>query len=80
MALGEKTVTFKCEADGKPPLQYSWTFNGEIMHGKAENVLEINDVNKKMAGKYQCCVKNRFDHVISNPADLRIGTCNRCAC
>lgn len=71
--LGEKTVTFKCVADGTPPLQYSWKFNGEKMKEETNSTLIISIVSRKLAGKYECCVKNKFDHVASSPAELIIG-------
>ena len=74
MNLGEKNVTFKCEAAGTPPLQYSWKFNGREMAGKKENTLTIADVDKHVAGTYLCVVKNKYSHVTSNSAELRIGT------
>ena len=72
VALGEKCVTFRCEAVGTPPLHYSWMFNGRHVTGETGNTLTIN-VRKQMAGRYQCCVQNKFDYVASNPAELRIG-------
>ena len=72
--LGEKNVTFKCEAAGTPPLQYSWKFNGHEMAGKIENTLTRANVDKNVAGTYLCMVKNRYSHVASNPAELKIGT------
>ena len=72
--LGEKNITFECEAAGTPPLQYSWKFNGHGMAGKIENTLTIANVDKNVAGKYLCVVKNRYSHVASNSAELKIGT------
>ena len=72
VALGEKTVIFKCEAAGAPPLEYSWKFNGEVLPEATENTLIVTNVNKKVAGIYQCCVKNKYDDVTSNPAELMI--------
>ena len=71
--LGEKTVTFTCVADGTPPLQYSWKFNGEEMKEETNNTLTISIVSRKVAGKYECCVNNKFDNVTSSPAELIIG-------
>ena len=72
--LGEKNVTFKCEAAGTPPLQYSWKFNGREMAGKKENTLTIANVDKSVAGTYLCVVKNNYSRVPFNSAELRIGT------
>ena len=74
MDLGAKDVTFKCEATGAPPLEYSWKFNGEVLKGKT-STLTIPRVDRKRAGTYQCCVMNNFDDVASKPAELRIGMC-----
>ena len=74
MNLGEKNVTFKCEAAGTPPLQYSWKFNGREITGKADSTLTIANVDKNVAGTYLCVVKNKYSHVASNSAELRIGT------
>ena len=71
--LGEKNVTFKCEAAGTPPLQYSWKFNGHEMTGKTESMLTIANVDKNVAGTYLCVVKNRYSHVAFNSVELRIG-------
>ena len=73
MALGAKTVVFKCEAVGTPPLEYLWKFNGERMKDKTENTLKINNITRKEEGHYQCCVKNKYDWVPSDSAELRIG-------
>ena len=70
--LGKENVTFKCEAAGTPPLQYSWKFNGHMMTGETENILKISYVNTE--GTYLCIVSNRYDHITSDPAELRIGT------
>ena len=72
--LGEKNVTFKCEATGTPQLQYSWKFNGHMMNGETENILKISYVNTKVEGTYLCIVSNGYDHITSDPAELRIGT------
>ena len=73
MNLGEKTVYFTCVAEGTPLLQYSWKFNDEILKNETGNTLTINNVNKKLAGKYQCRVVNQFDCVVSNSAELVLG-------
>ena len=80
MALGERMVTFKCEADGAPHLKYRWKFNGEMMKSETKGTLTIGNVTKKHEGKYQCCVENRYDHVASNSAELRIGKVCKTEC
>ena len=70
--LGEKEVIFKCKANGIQP-EYSWKFNGHTMTDKTGNTLKVSNIRKRMAGRYQCCVKNRFECVTSNSAELRIG-------
>ena len=74
VSLGEKNVTFQCEAAGAPPLQYTWKFNGREMAGRKENTLTIANVDKNVAGTYLCVVKNKYSHVAFNSAELRIGT------
>ena len=76
MNLGDKTVTFKCEAAGAPTLEYSWKFNGDKIIGKTESTLSLSDINRKQEGCYQCCVKNKYDRVTSNTVELRIGKLN----
>ena len=70
--LGEKEVIFKCKAEGIQP-EYSWKFNGLTMKEETRNTLKVHDVRKTMAGRYQCCVKNKFECVASNSAELKIG-------
>ena len=70
MALGEKMVTFKCEADGTQPLQYSWKFNGSIKG--TDKTLTLNNVGKNHEGKYYCYVKNNYDCATAS-AELIIG-------
>ena len=70
MNLGEKTVTFKCEAEGTPPLQYCWKFSGRVL--ATERTLTIKNIDKKDEGTYQCRVENKY-HCVTSSAELKIG-------
>lgn len=72
MVLGQKTVTFECEADGTPTLKYCWKFNANIMPGVTEKTLTLKNVRKIDEGTYHCVVKNDYDSATSS-AELRIG-------
>ena len=72
VALGEKEVTFKCEADGTRPLEYSWKFNGQLM--ATDKTLTLNNIDRNQEGKYYCHVKNNYDSTTSS-AELIIGKC-----
>ena len=76
VATGAST-TFTVEASGDD-LQFQWKKDGKDLHdgskyrGTKTHALHIKDVERSDKGSYQCIVKNDFNEVLSEKADLAV--------
>ncbi len=66
MGIGDVLV-LECNATGTA-LIFSWTFNGQVLHGEKSNVLTINNTTVANSGKYVCVVSNHIAKERSTPA------------
>ena len=62
-----KVLVLNCNASGTA-LQYSWTFNGEILEDQKANVLIISNTSASNSGNYTCVVSNHIAKEKSIPA------------
>ncbi len=70
--LAGNTVTFEVSADGTPPLEYQWLFNGEVIPWVVEPWLVLTNVQPSQAGAYAVRVSNALGTAISKPAILTV--------
>lgn len=67
-------VLFAASADGAPPLNYQWSFNGTPITGANGPVLTLNGVNAANAGNYALEVSNAENSVRSRTTRLSVST------
>jgi uncharacterized delta-60 repeat protein len=72
-AVGQ-SVTFSVMATGTDPLRYQWVFDGNIIPGATNSVLNLTGINSTNAGHYAVRVSNSAGYVVSSPAALNILT------
>jgi len=70
--LEGRTATFSVEADGAPPLQYQWLFNGNPVPGGTNRVLVLTPLQRSQAGQYSVSIHNASGTTNSGGADLQI--------
>ena len=66
------TLVLEVGAEGAPPLEYQWYFNGLILDGMTNRVLELQGMEPFWAGRYQAIVRNAAGAAPSAAADVRI--------
>lgn len=66
------SVSFSVTAEGTAPLTYEWRRNGVNLEGASEPTLDIPDLTKALAGKYDVVVKNAFGSATSAPVALTV--------
>ncbi len=66
------TLVLEVGAEGAPPLEYQWYFNGLILDGMTNRVLELQGMEPFWAGRYQAIVRNAAGAAPSEAADVRI--------
>jgi hypothetical protein len=65
------TATFNVQADGTPPLNYQWTFNGKSISGATGTSLELRNITASSAGIYTVIVSDPCGSV-TNSARLSV--------
>ena len=66
LSIGEDLV-LQCNASGTG-LEYSWTFNGDVLEGQKSNVMVITNATEDYTGNYTCLVSNHIAKEKSIPA------------
>jgi len=66
------TATFTVAADGTPPLNFQWAFNGTNIVGATNSMLTLTNVQFSRAGSYAVLVTNLFGSVLSSNAMLTV--------
>jgi|GEM_PF-723603 len=66
------SVSFSVVAQGTPPLQYRWTFNGSIIPGANQPTLSLANLQASQDGLYAAIVSDSSGSVTSAPASLTI--------
>jgi pectate lyase len=70
-----QTATFSVLATGSPSFTYQWFYNDTTALPNATNsTLTINNAQPSDTGGYSVAVSNAFGGVISDPAQLTVGT------
>ena len=72
--LTGQSVTFSVVAQGTPPLQYQWSFEGRPIAGATGSSYTIPTVNPVNAGRYSVAVSNGFGTTTSLDAFLVVST------
>ena len=67
-----QTVVFRAVAEGAPPLQYQWLFNGALLPGATNATLVLSNVQPAQAGSYALVASNALGLVASSPAVLTV--------
>ncbi|MBT5717091.1 MAG: PQQ-binding-like beta-propeller repeat protein [Opitutae bacterium] len=70
--LAGRTVQFKVETTGNPPLKYQWKFNGLPLDGSDGPALELNNVKESFSGEFTVTITNEHGEVTSEPAVLTV--------
>jgi subtilase family serine protease len=68
------TAMFMVAADGTPPLNYQWNFNGTNMSGATNTSLTLTNVQLSQAGNYAVQVSNVLGLATSSNAILTVYT------
>jgi len=66
------TVTLSAQAAGSAPLQYQWTFDGQVLTGATNASLFIPSVAPTHEGLYMLTVFNTFGVIQSRPVALSV--------
>jgi len=69
--MGE-TVTFRVAADGVPPPNYQWQFNGKDLAGETSDTLVLPSVHLADAGQYRAMARNFIGAEASAAAQLTV--------
>jgi hypothetical protein len=73
------TATFTVAADGTPPLNYQWRWNGTNLAGATGTALTLSNVQSAQAGSYAVRVTNTFGSVLSSNAVLTVNSTPSCS-
>lgn len=65
-------VNFSVEADGTPPLEYIWSFNGKPIAGQQGSTLTLTGVTTNDIGQFSVKVSNAFGSITSPEASLDV--------
>lgn len=63
-------VKLQCGASGSQPLHYQWFKRRDVLHGKTESVLLLQNVTQEHEGYYLCRVANQFGFVFTGWAKI----------
>ena len=66
------SAAFAVIADGSPPLQYQWRFNGADIGGATSSSLTLGAVMTNQAGLYSAVVSNSYGAVVISNAILEV--------
>jgi subtilase family serine protease len=66
------SAIFNVTANGTPPLDYQWTFDGTNILGATNATLTLTDVQLSEAGTYAVLVTNDYGSVLSSNATLTV--------
>ena len=72
IARAGATVTLTATADGAGPLQYQWTFAGQVLPGATSATLVLERVNARQAGRYGVKVVNSLGSAEAPPVVLAL--------
>ena len=65
-------VVLTVEAEGSEPLSYQWYWNGGLLAGATESMLELSDIQESQAGTYTVVVSNPYGSVTTLGAVLTV--------
>jgi hypothetical protein len=66
------TMVFHVNAQGTPPLNYQWLFNGATLDGATDASYAFSVMSTNQAGEYSVVVTNDFGSVTSSVANLSV--------
>ncbi|XP_022803228.1 cartilage intermediate layer protein 1-like [Stylophora pistillata] len=66
------SVTFCCEAKGKPVPVYSWFHNGVLVQELISRNLRLSSISSRDSGTYKCSAKNEHGETVSSKAELTV--------
>ena len=66
------SASFGVVADGTPPLQYQWKFNGADIPGATQPALNVQNIRATDAGTYSVVVSSATGSIFSDPAALSV--------
>ena len=75
--VGNESVMFSCEADGRSNIQYTWftstNDDGTMIEGETSSTLVLSPVTVNMSNtQYYCVASNNGGNVSSNSALLTV--------
>jgi uncharacterized repeat protein (TIGR01451 family) len=73
------SAAFSVVADGTPPLNFQWSFNGTNLIGATNTTLTLANVQFSQAGNYAVLVTNSYGSVLSSNAVLTVNLPPPCA-
>ncbi|XP_022803223.1 neurogenic locus notch homolog protein 1-like [Stylophora pistillata] len=76
-AMEGGSVTFCCEAKGKPVPVYSWFHNGVLVQELISRNLRLSSISSRDSGTYKCSAKNEHGETVSSKAELTVVPGNR---
>src|SRR5579883_20418 len=66
------SASFSVFAQGSPPLNYQWSFNGKTLPGATNPTLNFATVTPPQSGTYSLTISNLYGVVTSQPANLAV--------
>ena len=66
-------ATLKVGANGTPPLNYQWQFEGRDLSGATSNILVVTNVQPPAIGHYSVVITNLSGSIESSPAVIELG-------
>ena len=72
VAVEGEAVSFSAQATSDEPVHYQWRFEGDLIAGATQSVLQLSNVGLAQAGDYQVDVVNRFGSVTTTRGRLKV--------